>query len=135
SLSDLRAIPWVFSWTQTRMNISSWFGVGSTLQKMKDKEPHLFSEMKEMVETDQFLRYILTNIDTSLAATDEEIMQLYAGLVEDKTIRENITGQLMAELALTRKMMMEVLESPISERRKKSLLFNLIEGLCIASAA
>jgi phosphoenolpyruvate carboxylase len=118
SLTDLRAIPWVFSWTQSRMNISSWYGVGSTLQKLKLEHPSKYLEIKAMVKTDHFLRYLLTNIDTSLSSTDEHILNLYAGLVEDEAIRDEIKGKLTRELKLSRQMMMELLESPMSERRK-----------------
>jgi len=118
SLTDLRAIPWVFSWTQSRMNISSWYGVGSTLRKMKEDKPADYEALKNMVKSDDFLRYLLTNIDTSLSSTDEEIMKMYAGLVEDDNTREEITGILLDELELTSSMMIELLGTPINKRRK-----------------
>jgi phosphoenolpyruvate carboxylase len=118
SLSDLRAIPWVFSWTQSRMNISSWYGVGSTLQKLKEEKTGRYSRLKAMVKTDDFLRYTLTNVDTSLSSTDEEILSMYAELVEDEKIRNEISSMLLGELSLTRRMMLELLGSPINERRK-----------------
>ena len=117
TLEDLRAIPWVFSWTQSRMNISSWYGVGSTLAAMREKQPGLYERLRRFSRDDGFTRYVLTNIDTSLAATDEEIMTLYAGLVEDDKVRTEILGMLLEELALTREMMLDLLESPISVRR------------------
>jgi phosphoenolpyruvate carboxylase len=117
TLEDLRAIPWVFSWTQSRMHISSWYGVGSTLCKMKEDENEKYEVLKSMEKTDTFVRYILTNIDTSLAATDEDIMKMYAGMVEDKKVREEILSMLLNELKLTREMMFDLLQKPISERR------------------
>ncbi len=117
TLEDLRAIPWVFSWTQSRMNISSWYGVGSTLSDMQTEEPAKYSLLKELSGTDHFTRYVLTNVDTSLAATDEEVMILYAGLVEDKAVRDEMLKMLLDELALTRSMMEDLLGSPISKRR------------------
>jgi phosphoenolpyruvate carboxylase len=117
SLEDLRAIPWVFSWTQSRMNISSWYGVGSTLSKMKKVDQDKYLRLKKLVRKDNFVRYVLTNVDTSLAATDENIMKLYAGLVEDSKIREDILGILLNELELTRSMMLDLLDSPLAERR------------------
>ncbi|SHF60054.1 Phosphoenolpyruvate carboxylase, type 1 [Mariniphaga anaerophila] len=118
TLADLRAIPWVFSWTQSRMHISSWYGVGSTLQKLKTEHPEKYIQLKKLVKTDDFVRYVLTNIDTSLAATDENIMKLYAGLVEDAKVREEILALLLRELALTREAMLGLLESPPEERRR-----------------
>lgn len=117
TLEDLRAIPWVFSWTQSRMHISSWFGVGTTIKKLKEEDPEKYRGLKSMVKSDTFVRYILTNVDTSLAATDENIMSMYAGLVEDQKVRNDILTLLLKELELTRQMMMELLEHPISERR------------------
>jgi len=117
SLEDLRAIPWVFSWTQSRMHISSWYGVGTTLVKMKKEEADKYAHLRELVRSDDFVRYVLTNIDTSLAATDETIMSMYAGLVEEDEVRNDILGMLLDELALTRKMMLDLLATPISTRR------------------
>lgn len=117
SLEDLRAIPWVFSWTQSRMHISSWYGVGSTLKKMKEKEPSAWADLKDLAGKDIFARYLLTNIDTSLAATDEEIIRLYSSLVEEEKVRNEILTMLLDELSLTREMMMDLLEVPISKRR------------------
>ncbi|MCA1759282.1 MAG: phosphoenolpyruvate carboxylase, partial [Bacteroidales bacterium] len=118
TLADLRAIPWVFSWTQSRMHISSWFGVGSTFQKMKTEQSGKYETLKKMVKTDDFVRYVLTNIDTSLAATDENIMKLYSGLVEDEKVKNEILGLLLTELDLTRQTMLDLLGSPSKERRK-----------------
>jgi len=117
SLEDLRAIPWVFSWTQSRMHISSWYGVGSTFEKMKEEHPDLYAHLKEQAKDEDFVRYVLTNVDTSLAATDEEVMRMYARLVEDEGVREDILGMLLDELSLTRLMMLDLLGSPISKRR------------------
>jgi phosphoenolpyruvate carboxylase len=118
TMADLRAIPWVFSWTQSRMHISSWYGVGSTLQKMQKEQPEKYFMLKKLVKTDDFVRYVLTNIDTSLAATDEEIMKLYSDMVEDEKVKNDILEMLLRELALTRKTMLDLLGSPTKERRK-----------------
>jgi len=117
TLEDLRAIPWVFSWTQSRMHISSWYGVGSTLLKMKQEEGEKYAHLKELAKGDDFVRYVLTNVDTSLAATDEAIMNMYAGLVEEEKVKQDILNMLLDELALTRKMMLDLLTSPIATRR------------------
>ncbi len=117
TLEDLRAIPWVFSWTQSRMHISSWYGVGTTLEKMKEEHPKLYSHLKQGAKGEDFVRYVLTNVDTSLAATDEDVMRMYASLVEDEGVKEDILTMLLDELALTRLMMLDLLGSPISKRR------------------
>ncbi|KKK71500.1 hypothetical protein LCGC14_2913290, partial [marine sediment metagenome] len=110
SLEDLRAIPWVFSWTQSRMHISGWYSVGSTLWKMKQTVPELYASLKELALSDNFLRYVLTNIDTSLAATDEDIIRLYSSLVSQEKVRTEILDLLLNELTLSREMMLDLLE-------------------------
>lgn len=118
TLADLRAIPWVFSWTQSRTQISGWYGVGTTLKKLKENLPEKYAELKKLVKTDNFVRYVLTNIDTSLAATDEGIIKLYSELVENSKTRKDISALLLDELTLTRDGMAELLNRPIHERRK-----------------
>jgi phosphoenolpyruvate carboxylase len=117
SLSDLRAIPWVFSWSQTRFNLTGWYGVGYALENLMKEQPEMFGRFVKLVEKDTFIRYVLTNVDTSLNATDETIMDLYSTLVEDKALRKRVMGQILGELERTRRMLNMILERPISERR------------------
>lgn len=118
TFADLRAIPWVFSWGQSRYHITSWYGVGSTLEKMQNEYPDRYKKLKGFLKTNQFVRYILTNIDTSLASTDEEIMKMYADLVENPKVKESVLELLLNELEKTRKLMQELLGRPMKERRK-----------------
>lgn len=131
TLSDLRAIPWVFSWSQSRFHITSWYGVGSTLNHLREDHPEQFAQLKKLIKSDTLVRYIFTNVDTSLAATDEKIMQLYASLVEDPEVKEKILGMIFRELKLTREMMGEIIKKPIKERRKNHYYSTLLraEGL------
>ena len=117
TLSDLRAIPWVFSWNQSRYHITSWYGVGYTLENMHKREPEKFNRFKKLIKTDPLIRYILTNVDTSLAATDIEIMKQYADLVEDKVVRDKILNRLIDEFNKTREVISLLLERPMEERR------------------
>lgn len=118
TFSDLRAIPWVFSWGQARFHITSWYGVGSTLEKMQNEFPEKYNSLKKLIKTNHFVRYVLTNVDTSLASTDERIMGMYAGLVENKETKETILNLLLDELAKTRNLMQGLLGRPMAERRK-----------------
>lgn len=117
TISDLRAIPWVFSWSQSRFNLTSWYGVGSTLKNMEEDNRAVFERLKKLMKSDVLIRYIFTNIDTSLNATDEKIMEKYASLVNSEKIREKILKKINHELSLTREMMNKVIEKPIEERR------------------
>ncbi|HEY8402907.1 MAG TPA: phosphoenolpyruvate carboxylase [Cytophagaceae bacterium] len=128
TLSDLRAIPWVFSWSQSRFNITSWYGVGSTLKKFKEEYPEEFEELKKQTQKDTLMRYVLTNIDTSLAATDETIFTAYASLVEDAEVRDNILGKISAELSTTRKMLAQAFDMPFEKRRTHHYYSNILRA-------
>ncbi|MBP8851072.1 MAG: phosphoenolpyruvate carboxylase [Breznakibacter sp.] len=117
SLSDLRAIPWVFSWSQTRTNITGWYGLGTALSQLRQNDPSSYDTLKEMVKHDPMIRYLLTNIDTSLASTDEAIIELYASLVEEKDVRDEISGLILDELKLTKELMNDILTLPFATRR------------------
>ena len=118
TLTDLRAIPWVFSWTQSRVNITSWYGVGSTLQLLKEQYPGKYALLQRLLISHPLLRYILTNVDSGLASTDHDIIELYASLVEENQIRDDILPLILAEFQLTKNLLAELLEKPFQERRK-----------------
>jgi phosphoenolpyruvate carboxylase len=118
TLDDLRAIPWVFSWSQSRYHMTSWYGLGSALKKMKLEQPKYYKTLKKSLKSDDFLRYVFTNVDTSLAATDESIMKLYANLVLDKELRDNFLSRFLEELSLAREYMNDLLDRSFKERRK-----------------
>ena len=117
SLEDLRAIPWVFSWAQSRFNLTGWYGVGTALESLKKESPEQFDRMKDEVAQDTLIRYVLSNADTSLAATDEKVMELYGSLTEDENVRSEMLGKITNELTKTRKMVAEVFGIPFEERR------------------
>ncbi len=128
TLKDLRAIPWVFSWSQSRYNITSWYGVGTTLERFQQEFPEKFEELRKLVKTDSVLKYVFTNVDTSLAATDEEIMKAYASLCEDLESKEVILNMLLNELTKTRKMIQLFFETPFQERRNAHYLSNMLRS-------
>lgn len=117
TLSDLRAIPWVFSWTQSRMNITNWYGVGSTLKLLKEQHPEKYNLLRRLLVSDPYVRYILTNVDSGLAATDPEIIRQYASLVEEEQIRNTILPMILNEYSLAKNLLAELLVRPFKERR------------------
>ena len=90
SLADLRAIPWVFSWNQSRFYLPGWFGLGSALTELQSESPAEFDFLRTSVKESKFLRYVFTNVETNLASTDFALMRRYADLVEDEAIRERV---------------------------------------------
>ena len=117
TLGDLRAIPWVFSWSQSRYNMTSWYGVGTTLNKLKNEKQEDFDRLKKAVKDDPFIRYVLTNVDTSLASTDEAIMKEYASLVNDKATREKFLTLFIDEFKKTKNALQDLLDAGIEKRR------------------
>ena len=97
TLDDLRAIPWVFSWNQSRFYLPGWYGIGGGLMKLRAQSPDDFEKFAAGVKEWKFLRYVFTNVESNLASTDRELMEDYADLVEDEAIRERIFGMICAE--------------------------------------
>jgi phosphoenolpyruvate carboxylase len=124
SLDDLRAIPWVFSWSQSRFHMTSWYGVGGSLNKLKTDAPAEYAAFKKATKNDPFIRYILTNVDTSLAATDENVIKSYAELVEDDQVKTDFLKLFLDELHLTRDILFDLLGAEIKARRKNHYYSN-----------
>jgi phosphoenolpyruvate carboxylase len=121
TLADLRAIPWVFSWNQSRHYLPGWYGVGSALRELSHKRPDQFAMLVARPRESRFLYYLLTNVETNLASADREMMALYAGLVRDTAIREAILGSILEEYDITQKMMSEVFGGMLEKRRPRML--------------
>ena len=119
SLSDLRAIPWVFSWNQCRYYLPGWFGVGSALLALEKDEPLLFSALKESLRTSPFLYYVLSNVETNIASADPSIMESYASLVSDHDLRQKIYGMISSEYERTRDQLKKVFGGSLEERRPR----------------
>ncbi len=119
SISDLRAIPWVFSWTQARYYLPGWFGVGTALEDLKNKSETDFAELKEAAKSSVFLSYVLTNVETNLASANLELMKAYAGLVVDETIRKPFIDRIIHEFELTERLLIELFEGSMTERRPR----------------
>ena len=128
SLSDLRAIPWVFSWSQCRFHMTSWYGIGTALDQLKNESPADYDVFKLKMKDDPFIRYVFTNIDTSIAATDERIMLKYASLVKNENIRKKFTNLFLRELARVKYHFEVLLERPIEERRVNHYCSNMLRA-------
>lgn len=121
TLADLRAIPWVFSWNQSRHYLPGWFGVGSALRELSTNRPPLFQSLSKGLKKSPFLYYVLTNVETNLASADRDIMSLYASLVTDPKVRDTILAIILNEFDATRSMMAEVFGGSLEVRRPRML--------------
>ncbi len=118
-ISDLRAIPWVFSWTQARFYLPGWFGVGSALETLKNEDPAGFAEFKTALPQSTFLSYVLTNVETNLASANMELMNDYAGLVENEDLRQRFIGLINQEFIRTRDLLAELFDGEMRARRPR----------------
>lgn len=128
TLEDLRAIPWVFSWSQSRYHMTSWYGVGTAITNLKNSSTDEYDAFKKAIAKDTFIRYVLTNVDTSLAATDEDIIRSYGDLVDDEGLKEKFLGMFLNELKLTRDVLFDLLGQGIEERRKNHHYSNFLRA-------
>jgi phosphoenolpyruvate carboxylase len=93
SLGQLRAIPWVFSWSQSRAMLPGWYGFGSAV----GAAGVAVTELAELNEGWPFFASALSNMEMVLAKADLGIAGRYAGLVEDKALRERVFGEIRTE--------------------------------------
>ena len=121
SLDDLRAIPWVFSWTQARYYMPGWFGVGSALENLRNEKPDDFQALSTFIHEEPFLRYLLTNVETNLVSADLDLMNVYAGLVQDEKLRNRFQSMIVAEFKRTGEMIDAIFGSTFAERRPRML--------------
>ena len=82
-IDGLRAIPWVFSWSQSRMMFPGWYGVGTAFQRFIEEDPSHLALLQEMYAEWPFFRALLSNVDMVLAKSDMEVARYYSQLVED----------------------------------------------------
>ena len=99
-ITDLRAIPWVFGWTQSRMLVPAWFGVGHALGKYMEK-PGTLELLKEMAKEFPLFIDLLRNVEMALGKADLGTARLYSTLVEDEGLRDRVYTMLEAEFHRT----------------------------------
>lgn len=116
SLDDIRAIPWVFSWTQSRHIISGWYSAGTGIKKFIDLDPeNHMALLQEMYDKWLFFQTLIENIVMNIAKSDMNIAYCYSSIVDDKKVRERIFGLLRKEYDLTREVVLKI-------KKQKTLL-------------
>ena len=119
SLDDLRAIPWVFAWNQSRFLLSGWYGVGKALDHLCLNDPEGWNTLRREVETRGAIAYLFLNIETSLHSAHEDIMTLYASLCADVSLRESFMTDIFSEFRRSRELVADLLGGAFSERRPR----------------
>jgi len=102
AIEDLRAIPWVFSWSQCRLMLPGWYGFGSAYRAYIEQHGEAGQALLQRMNREWgFFRTLLSNMDMLLAKTDIALAERYAGLVQDSELREMIFARLKQELQAT----------------------------------
>ena len=112
SLDDLRAIPWVFSWSQARINLAGWYGLGTALEEVGDLD-----ELRAAYAQWPLFTTMIDNVEMSLAKTDQRIAERYLALGD----RDDLAGQVLEEMALTRKWVLLITDSDAILSRRRIL--------------
>lgn len=124
TLSDLRAIPWVFSWNLSRITITGWYGIGEALRCLKQEKPELYNELKNKINDIAFIRFLLIQTETNLILSNVEIMKLYAELDENVDERELFMNKILVDYqnGIT---LIEELFGEVALKRRKGQYDNL----------
>jgi phosphoenolpyruvate carboxylase len=106
-LAGLRAIPWVFSWMQSRHGLPGWYGVGTALAAYATTDERL-QELRTMYRDWPFFRGVIDGAQMALGKADMGIAHLYAGLVTDAAVRERVFGEILAAYERTERWILRV---------------------------
>jgi phosphoenolpyruvate carboxylase len=107
-LEDLRAIPWVFGWMQSRHALPAWFGVGYALERFAAKGGGNPKLLKEMMRDFNLFSDIIRNVELAMSKADLAIAKLYASLVSDGKLRGRVWKMLAQEFERTRQVILEI---------------------------
>ena len=108
-IGGLRAIPWVFSWSQSRVMFPGWYGVGSSFKEFIDEDPENIETLRYMYKNWPFLQSLLSNVDMVLSKANMDIAFEYAQLCEEEEVR-NIYQIILHEWQLTKDIILMIEE-------------------------
>ena len=110
-LSSLRAIPWVFGWTQSRFLLPSWFGVGTALASEVDSDPEQLDLLRRLHQRWPFFRMLISKVEMTLSKVDLDLARHYMislGAPENRESFERIFQVIADEYTLTRKLVLQI---------------------------
>ncbi len=108
TMADLRAIPWVFGWMQSRIVVPAYFGVGFALKSYKQAHPDGLARLQQMAASFPLFLDIVRNVEMALAKADFGIAELYSSLEPEPGLRQRVFSMLREEFDRTRLMLLEI---------------------------
>lgn len=118
SLEDLRAIPWVFSWNLSRINITGWYGLGYALKTLQTDKPQTFQKLKKTIDHWPFLKFLLIQTETNLILSNKALMIEYAALDNNVNQREVCMSKILTDYNNAIECIEALFEEPKTTRRK-----------------
>jgi phosphoenolpyruvate carboxylase len=125
SLEELRAIPWVFSWMQSRYVLPSWYGVGHALEEYLADHPDSMDELRQMYREWPFMRAFIDNMQMTLSKADLHIARHYAALVDDTALRARLSQEIDAEYVRTQRLLLEIVSGKALLDNNQVLQFSI----------
>lgn len=104
NISDLRAIPWVMSWSLSRVMLPGWYGTGTALEQWVGDDDERLATLRDYYERWPFFRSVFSNMAQVMAKSDLGIAERYSRLVEDDELRERVFGRIVEEHGRTVRM-------------------------------
>lgn len=109
-IQDLRAIPWVFSWTQNRLMLPAWYGFGSAVETLLAADPANLARLQHMAAHSAFFQTMLSNMEQVMAKADLDIARAYLDLAEDQSAAAELFARIEAEFARSRQALLQLLQ-------------------------
>ena len=107
-LDDLRAIPWVFGWMQSRHVLPGYFGVGYAVERFLASDPAHEELLKTMMKRFPLFEDLIRNVETGLAKADLNIARRYAAMVTDPALRDRVFDMIAAEFTRTHRIVLRI---------------------------
>ena len=108
-IGGLRAIPWVFSWSQSRIMLPGWYGVGTAFSNFINKDSRNIDKLRTMYKDWPFFTSLLSNVDMVMSKSDMEIAKEYANLCKDDKTKE-VYNKILKEWKLTKQVVLDISE-------------------------
>lgn len=132
SLDDLRSIPWVFSWSQSRFGLTGWFGLGTGLETIKNEHPADYEKLKTLAEDWSFFKYMMIQLETNLLSADKDIMQAFKGLMKDQQVADEMMQIILEDYEKALFFVDDILGGNKTDRRFAKLMDNEIRSKGLA---